>query len=169
MQHRKGIRKVAKIAWAGACLVFASSILVLTGPSSAVAYADDPVRQDGFRHHAVYLSGNELRDGGDRGGWGMARVDFDAYHETACYVLTWEGLDGAVTAFHLHAAPRRQDGPHWIDFFNNKHFNGKGNSTSGCVHSPRGKILDVINDPSGYYFNIHTTAHEGGAIRGQLF
>jgi hypothetical protein len=166
MQHREGIRK---IAWAGTCLAFASSILVLTQPASAAAHEADPVHQDGYRHFSIYLSGNELRNGGDAEGWGMARLDFDAQRETACYLLTWEKLDGAVTAFHLHAAPRYHDGPHWIDFFNDQHFNGARNSTSGCVHSPREKILNVINDPSDYYFNIHTTAHKEGAIRGQLF
>jgi hypothetical protein len=29
--------------------------------------------------------------------------------------------------------------------------------------------LDVINDPSDYYFAVHTTAHKDGALRGQLF
>jgi CHRD domain len=165
MQHRERIRK---ITWAGTCLVFTSSILVLADTSST-AYAADPVRQDGYRHYAVYLSGKELRDGGDPGGWGMARVDFDAQHETACYLLTWDRLDGAVTDFHLHAGPRHNDGPHWIDFFGDKHFNSKDNSASGCVYSPHGKVLDIINDPSNYYFNVHTSAHKNGAIRGQLF
>ena len=166
MRYRQGI---TKIAGAGTCLAFASSVLVLTEPASAATYGADPVHQDGYRHFAVYLSGDELRDGGDRGGWGMARLDFDAHQETACYALDWDRLDGAVTAFHLHAAPRHNDGPHWIDFFNDQHFSGERHSASGCVHSPRGKILDVINDPSDYYFNIHTTAYKDGAIRGQLF
>ncbi|MGH3769014.1 MAG: CHRD domain-containing protein [Pseudonocardiaceae bacterium] len=165
MRHREGIRK---IGWAGTCLALASSILFLAKPTPAAA-DDYRLYQDGYRHFAVYLSGNELGDGGDHEAWGMARIDFDAAHESACYVITWDRLEGAVTAFHLHAAPRHHDGPHWIDFFNDQHFNGPRNSSSGCVHSPRGKILDVINDPADYYFNIHTTAHKDGAIRGQLY
>jgi CHRD domain len=166
MRHRVGIRKMG---WAGMCLAFASSILVLAPPTSAVAQDSDPVHQDDYRHFAVFLTGDELRDGGDRSGWGMARLDLDPAKEAACYDLTWHGLDGAVTAFHLHAAPRGHDGPHWIDFFNDQHFDGKRHGTSGCVHVPRGKILDVINEPSDYYFAVHSTAHKGGAIRGQLF
>jgi CHRD domain-containing protein len=166
MPHREGIRKVG---WLGTCLAFASSILVLAEPTSAAAQETDPVHQDSVRHFPVYLAGDELRDGGDSKGWGMARLDLDPEHETACYVITWNRLDGVVTAFHLHAAPRRNDGPHWIDFFNGQHFNGQWNTASSCVHSPRGKILDTINNPSGYYLNIHTTAHKEGAIRGQLF
>ncbi len=165
MQHRESIRKMG---WAGACLAFASSIFVLAEPTSAAAQAN-PVYQDGYRSFPVYLAGDELRDGGDPQGWGLARLELDPKQETACYFLRWTELDGVVTAFHLHAAPRRNDGPHWIDLFNDQHFNGQQNEASGCVHSSRGKILDVINDPSDYYLNVHTTAHKDGAIRGQLF
>lgn len=165
MRHRLGVRKMG---WAGTCLAFASSILVFAAPNSASAH-EDPVHQDGYRHFAVYLNGDELRDGGDHNGWGMARLDLDPERETACYFLTWDRLDGVVTAFHLHAAPRGHDGPHWFDFFNDQHFRGKHNKTSGCVHSPRGKILEVINDPSDYYFAVHTTEHKEGALRGQLY
>jgi CHRD domain len=172
MRCREGIRK---IAWAATCLVFTSSALVLAGPASAATYEGGPTTYGGdptynsFRHFAVYLSGNELGDGGDHNGWGMARIDLDADHETACYVVDWDRLDGSVTAFHLHNAPRHHDGPHWIDFFNEQHFSGEKNSRSGCVHSTREKILDVFNYPYDYYFALHTTTHKDGAIRGQMF
>ncbi|MCA1694792.1 MAG: CHRD domain-containing protein [Actinobacteria bacterium] len=150
-------------------MTFVSSILILAGPTSAAAQETDPMYQNGDRHISVYLRGSDLRDGGDPKGWGMARLDLNPEKETVCYDLTWTSLDGVVTAFHLHAAPRRSDGAHWIDFFNDRKLDGKRNATSGCVHSPRGKILDVINGPSNYYLNVHTTAHKEGAIRGQLF
>src|SRR3978361_2585080 len=70
MQHREGIRKMG---WIGTCLAFTSSFLILTEPTSAAAaQGTDPVRHDGDRHVSVYLSGGELRDGGDPKGWGMA-------------------------------------------------------------------------------------------------
>lgn len=166
MRLRVSIRNAG---WAGTCLAFASSIVMLAPPASAAAQDSDPVRQDGYRHFAVFLTGNEVKDGGDHNGWGMARLDLDPARETACYFLTWNRLDGVVTAFHLHAAPRGNDGPHWFDFFNEQHFDGKRNETSGCVYSPREKILEVINGPSDYYFAVHTVAHKNGALRGQLY
>lgn len=164
MRHRRSIRKMG---WAGAFLVFTSLILVLAG--SAAAAQAGQVPREGYRSFPVYLAGDELRDGGDPKGWSMARLKLDPRLETACYDVKWTGLDGVVTAFHLHAAPRQNDGPHWIDFFNDQNFSGKRNAASGCVRSPREKIQDVINNPSGYYVNVHTTAHKHGAIRGQLF
>jgi CHRD domain-containing protein len=29
-------------------------------------------------------------------------------------------------------------------------------------------LNDILNNPAGYYFNVHTTLNPGGAIRGQL-
>jgi hypothetical protein len=37
-----------------------------------------------------------------------------------------------------------------------------------CVHSSRDKIDEVLDNPSEFYLNLHTTAHKDGAIRGQL-
>lgn len=164
MQHREGIRKMGRV---GACLAFVSSILVFAGPASAAA-AVATAHEEGYGQFSVRLTGDELRDDGDPDGWGSARLDLDPEHETACYVITWNELDGAVTSLHLHAAPRRNDGPHWIEFFNGQHFDGKSDTVSNCVRSSRAKILDVIKNPSGFYLNLHTTAHEPGAIRGQL-
>lgn len=165
MQHREHIRGIGR---AGACVAFTSSILVLSGPTPAQAQELAPTHHDGHGHFSLQLTGNELRDGGDPHGQGTARLDLDPDRERACYLITWKRLDGVVTAVHLHAAPRRNDGPHWIDFFNDQHFNGKQHTVAGCVHSPRQKLLDAIHHPSDYYLNVHTTAHKAGAIRGQL-
>ncbi len=165
MQHREGIRKMGRV---GACLAFVSSILVLAAPASAAAQKVATAHGYSNDRFSLYLTGNELRDGGDRYGQGAAWLDLDPEHEKVCYVTTWRRLSGTVTAFHLHAAPRRSDGPHWIDFFSDRHFDGERNTIADCVHSPRWRILRVIESPSEFYLNVHTTAYEEGAIRGQL-
>ncbi|MGH3754439.1 MAG: CHRD domain-containing protein [Pseudonocardiaceae bacterium] len=165
MRYHKGIRKMGRV---GVFLASVSSILVLAGPASAAEAS--PGHRPGYAQFFVYLTGDELRDGGDRDGRGIAQLQFDPVEETVCYVTTWRRLDGAVTDFQLRAAPRRNDGPRWIDLFSDRYFDGERDTVSGCVYSPRGKILDVIENPSDFYLKINTTVREReeGAIRGQL-
>lgn len=164
MQYKRSTRTMGRI---GVFLACVSSILVFAGPASAAGEFTTAYGH-GHEQFSVYLTGDEVRDGGDRDGRGFARLDFDPENERVCYVLTWNRLDGDVTAFHLHASPRRSDGPHWIDFFNNEHFDGERNTVASCVHSDRWKIRAAIGEPSDYYLMVHTTAHREGAIRGQL-
>lgn len=167
MRHSKGARVMARV---GVCVAFVSSIVVFAGPASAAAANSGAATRHGYdrAQFALSLSGDEIRDGGDRDGRGFARLDLDAANESVCYVVSWSRLDGDVTAFHIHNAPRRNDGPHWIDFFNNRHFDGDRDTVASCVRSERWKIQDVIDHPSDYYLALHTTAHEMGALRGQL-
>jgi hypothetical protein len=165
MQHSRKIRKMGRV---GACLAFGSSILMLAGPAAASAQEVTTAYQHDHRQFLVELSGDELKDGGDHHGRGVAGLDFDVENERVCYYIQWDGLAGDVTAFHLHHAPRHEDGGHWIDFFNDEHFDGDRNRIADCVHSSRDKIDEVLDNPSEFYLNLHTTAHRDGAIRGQL-
>ncbi|MGH3549027.1 MAG: CHRD domain-containing protein [Pseudonocardiaceae bacterium] len=164
MQLSKGARTMGRV---GACVASAASMLVLAGSASA---AGDTTRsyEHGHEIFTVQLTGDEVRDGGDRDGNAVARLDLDPENERVCYVITWRGLDGDVTDFHIHAAPRRSDGPVFVDLFNDRHFDGDRNTVADCVHSDRSKIRDIIDDPSDYYLMLHTTPHHAGALRGQL-
>jgi len=164
MQHSKNVRTMGRVV---ACLASVLSMLVLAGPASA-AEKVTTVHEYGYGQFSVYLTGDEARYGGDREGRGFARLDFDPGNERVCYVITWSRLQGEVTDFELHASPRHSDGPRVIDFFDNERFDGYRRTIANCVHSDRRKIIDVINDPSYYYLTLRTTAHESGAIRGQL-
>ncbi|MGH3823332.1 MAG: CHRD domain-containing protein [Pseudonocardiaceae bacterium] len=129
----------------------------------------------GYGYFSVQLTGREVPGGGDSDGQGYVRLDLDPEHETACFVTKWRRVNGAVTAFRLHAGHRGSVGPRRIDFFNGKHFDGRQNTVTGCVHvdgspgmSSREKIEAVIRNPSGFYLSLHSTEFEDGAIRGQL-
>ncbi|PZS29547.1 MAG: hypothetical protein DLM61_12645 [Pseudonocardiales bacterium] len=151
----------------GACLAALSSLLVVAALPSTAAAQDNPQPQ-GPGHYSIPLTPEEVTGGGDHGGSGSARVDFDVAKQTVCYALSWKDLHGDVTMAHIHLAPRGKDGPHPIDFFTDQHFSGAGSTASGCSSSTRDKIQAVIGHPAGYYVIIHTTAFPDGAIRGQL-
>lgn len=165
MQRSAGLRKIGQV---GTCLAFASSILLFAGPGSASAQEVATAYHHGHEQFLVRLDGDELEDGGDHDGRGVAGLDFDAEQERVCYSITWDRLDGAVTAFHLHNAPRHHDGDIWINFFNDARYDGDHGTVAHCVHASRDKIYAVLDDPSDFYLNLHTTAHHMGAIRGQL-
>ena len=45
---------------------------------------------------------------------------------------------------------------------------GAGSITKGSITVDPAVAQAIINTPSGYYFNVHTTLNSGGAARGQL-
>jgi len=46
--------------------------------------------------------------------------------------------------------------------------NGSGSFTKSNVSVPAGTVQDLMANPGGFYFNVHTTLNPGGALRGQL-
>ncbi|MGH3800612.1 MAG: CHRD domain-containing protein [Pseudonocardiaceae bacterium] len=158
----------------GACLTFLSSILLVAAlPSTAVAHDNDRAHRHG--EFSIRLVPEEVPSGGDYGGYGFARLAFDEAEERACYFIGWRELEGYVTAAHLHFAPRHENGPHAIDFFDDEHFNGERDGAWGCFRvqddrhgSARSKIRYIIDNPEDFYLNIHSSRYEDGALRGQL-
>jgi CHRD domain len=163
--QRKGTRIMGRV---GVCLACISSMLVLAGPTSAVAHEVKPAYQAENGHFSIRLTGSEIPEGGDPDGQGSATLDLKPQEQTACYTINWSRLRGDVTALHLHAAARGNEGPHAIDFFNDQHFPGEQSNASGCVPATRDKINAVISHPVDYYLNVHSTTYPKGALRGQL-
>ncbi len=106
---------------------------------------------------------------GDPNGTGTAELTLNAGQEEVCYELTWQNLDGTVQRAHIHEAPSGVNGPIVVSLFEGQNFAGTG-SASGCDlgDATRAEIRRILEDPSGFYVNIHDTVRPGGAIRGQL-
>ena len=81
--------------------------------------------------------------------------------------------DETLTRAHIHkAAAGSNGGIHW-DFLEagNPVANVAGQpSQLRGVGRPRAAavVADLLANPSGYYFNVHSTAFPGGAVRGQV-
>ena len=140
------------------------SIAAVLAITTAVAFA-------GGRPLATSLSGAEEVTPfvGDPDGTGTAELTLNSGREEVCYELTWQNLDGTVQRAHIHEAPAGSNGGITVSLFEAQSFPGTGSAT-GCDlgDATRDEIRRILNDPSGFYVNIHDTVRPGGAIRGQL-
>ncbi len=130
---------------------------------------------------SLVLNGARIPGGGDPNGRGTARFELSPDRASVCFEIRWRGLDGVVTAAHVHRAARGATGPHHIDLVNDEHLVGERNLLAACVQVQDGghghggggataaeTIEQVIASPKDFYLNVHTTAFPAGAIRGQL-
>lgn len=93
---------------------------------------------------------------------GSAEVMVNPSTMAMTYRVTYSGLSGAATMGHIHGpAPAGQNGPVKIPFASVAQSPVTGGATLTAEQYAELK--------SGrYYVNIHTAAHPGGEIRGQL-
>ena len=75
-----------------------------------------------------------------------------------------------MTAAHIHLGAAGVNGPVVFGFFNPPASLVPVNEGCRPAANPMelAVIRDIPNHPGDYYVNIHTTAHPGGATRGQL-
>lgn len=89
------------------------------------------------------------------------------------YVITVEGLSGPATAAHVHAGKVGVAGPPVLGFTVNKIGSGKladgtVDITTGAMKGVSADSLKALLKSGDAYVNVHTTAHKGGEIRGQV-
>lgn len=73
---------------------------------------------------------------------------------------------------HIHNAPAGTNAPVYINTGLAAAEVTLGNGSGSFTKSPGGVTVEqaqnLVNNPAGYYFNVHTQLNGGGAIRGQL-
>jgi hypothetical protein len=81
-----------------------------------------------------------------------------------CYRLHVENVTLPTVGAHIHKGAAGVSGPVVVPFTPP----GADGSSSGCTQAQTSLIDDIVANPSGYYVNVHTKEHPGGAIRSQL-
>jgi hypothetical protein len=81
-----------------------------------------------------------------------------------CYRLTAGNVTLPTVGAHIHKGVAGASGPVVVPFT----APGATGTSDGCVTVEQSLIDQILGDLSGYYVNVHTKEHQGGAIRAQL-
>ena len=102
---------------------------------------------------------------GDPDGTGSASIVIDVELGTACWELTAEGIE-PVTQSHIHVGAAGVSGDVVVPL----DVDGFEGTSEGCIEPMEDAAIlqDILDDPAGYYVNLHTEDFPPGAIRGQL-
>lgn len=101
---------------------------------------------------------------GDLDGSGVAVVRLDPDTGKVCW--TYKVRDVApITAAHIHVAPAGSPGPVVVPFAGADATSGV---STGCTIANPALVSAIVNNPSGYYVNVHNADFPPGALRGQL-
>jgi hypothetical protein len=104
---------------------------------------------------------------GDPDASGTAFISLNQGLGEVCFDLSWAGIDGTVTAAHIHVGAATVAGPVVVGLFAGA-FAGT-DSASACVAGVSEELIKAIRqDPANYYVNIHSDVFPAGAVRGQL-
>jgi hypothetical protein len=101
---------------------------------------------------------------GNPDGSGSATITLDPETGDVCWDMTAEDI-GAVTQSHIHTGAEGASGGVLIPL----DVDGFDGTTEGCTSDvAAADIQMVLDNPAGFYVNLHTTDFPAGAIRGQL-
>ncbi len=100
---------------------------------------------------------------GDPDGKGTATLTFNPGQGQVCYELKVSGID-AANAAHIHVGPPGEAGDVAVPL---EAPNAEGTSKA-CAKVDREVLKQMMDNPAGYYVNVHNAKYPNGALRGQL-
>lgn len=124
------------------------------------------IAADGGRKFTTALTGAAEAPGpGDPDGSGTASLRLNPGQGEVCFEITVSNITLPATGAHIHEAPAGSPGPVVVPLTPPD----ASGSSSGCVSADRDLIRAIIQNPEGYYVNVHTVPlYAAGAVRGQL-
>ena len=134
--------------------------------SDVAAGQIDGIDGNGGRPFTTVLSGaNEVPAATGSDLTGTAKVTINLGQSRLCWDLDYTTTQTVVAA-HIHHAQAGVASGVVFGFFNPPASSVIVNS--GCRNGDPALLADIAANPANYYVNVHTTAHPGGAGRGQL-
>jgi len=122
-----------------------------------------PAIADGRPLHVTMSGAEEVPGPGDPDGAGEASITLNHGLGEICFEIRVSKL-ATVTAAHIHEAAEGASGPKRLELSPVPSFG----FSQGCQPADQELVKRMIQNPSGFYMNIHTVEFPGGAVRGQL-
>jgi hypothetical protein len=145
------------------CVLFLAATLGMVAMLAVAA----PALGEGRPFSTTLTGAAEVPGPGDADASGTALITLNQGRGQVCFDLSWEGIDGTVTAAHIHVGSAVVGGPVVVGLFSGA-FAGT-DSASACISGVDEQLIKAIRqDPANYYVNIHSDVFPAGAIRGQL-
>jgi CHRD domain len=149
------------------CVLVLGSLLVAgtaAAGSSGGPRAEPPVITPTGVQFVVNMDGSQVPDG-DPDGQGKAFVDITVATTTVCFRVVVRNIELPTTDGHIHDGDPGINGPVVVRMAGP---DATGTSR-GCTTGWDPVLLqDIIDNPGGYYVNIHNAPYPSGAIRGQM-
>jgi CHRD domain len=145
------------------CVLFLAATLGMV----AMLVMAAPALGEGRPFSTTLTGAAEVPGPGDADASGTALISLNQGQNEVCFDLSWAGIDGTVTAAHIHVGSAGVAGPVVVPLFAGA-IAGTA-SASACVSGVDADLIKAIRqDPANYYVNIHSDVFPAGAIRGQL-
>ena len=121
-------------------------------------------KKGGTKLDATLTGAAEVPGPGDPDGAGTAQVRLRLGQGQICATLSVSNVTLPALAAHIHSGVAGVAGPVVVTLVTP---DADGN-VSGCVAVDRALVKQILQNPAGYYVNVHTSDLPAGAIRGQL-
>jgi hypothetical protein len=136
------------------------AVLALLG----VAAPTTTLADDGGRPLSAHLTGAAEKPGpGDTDGAGHASLRVNVGQSEVCYELSVEKI-AAATMAHIHKAGPDAAGPVVVPLATPD----AAGKSKACAKADAAVVKDILQNPAGYYVNVHNAEFPAGAVRGQL-
>ena len=149
MTHTRAIRR------RGAAVFVSLVVLLALGATPALG-------------RTVYVAeltgGAEVPGPGDPDGGGFAELSIDVAEGQLCWNLVVE-LGEAAVAAHVHDGDAGTAGPVVVTLGTP---DGNGESNDCASGLDPALLQSIVDEPAGFYVNVHTAGFPDGAVRGQL-
>jgi hypothetical protein len=123
------------------------------------------IAADGGRTFTTTLTGAaEVPGPGDPDGIGTATITLNYGQGQVCWDIHVEDILLPAAAAHIHVIGPLGFGPVVVGL---SAPDATGHA-SGCTTASRELIKAIMQNPEGYYVNVHNSEYPGGAVRGDL-